>query len=79
MVGDPVKCKMISDWLLDNYGIYIQPINYPTVARGTERLRITPTPHHDTGHIGALTEALSDVWQTLDLPTASRYAAIAAE
>ena len=62
MVGDPVKCKMISDWLLDNYGIYIQPINYPTVPRGTERLRITPSPVHSDADIDKLVQALSELW-----------------
>jgi len=62
MVGDPVKCKMISDWLLDNYGIYIQPINYPTVPRGTERLRITPSPVHSDADIDRLVKALSELW-----------------
>jgi 5-aminolevulinate synthase len=62
MVRDPVKCKMISDWLLDNYGIYIQPINYPTVPRGTERLRITPSPVHSDADIARLVKALSELW-----------------
>lgn len=62
MVGDPVKCKMISDWLLDNYDIYIQPINYPTVPRGTERLRITPSPLHSDADITRLVTALSELW-----------------
>jgi 5-aminolevulinate synthase len=62
MVGDPVKCKMISDWLLDHYGIYIQPINYPTVPRGTERLRITPSPVHSDADIVKLVQALSELW-----------------
>jgi 5-aminolevulinate synthase len=68
MVRDPDLCKQASDILLDRYGIYIQPINYPTVARGTERLRITPTPAHDTGLIRQLADAMTSVWQELDLP-----------
>jgi 5-aminolevulinate synthase len=68
MVGDPDLCKRASDLLLERHGIYIQPINYPTVPRGTERLRITPTPAHDARLIGQLADAFVAVWQELDLP-----------
>lgn len=67
LVGDAEKCKAASDLLLTEHRIYIQPINYPTVARGMERLRITPTPHHNDRLIDALAEALVDVWERLDL------------
>jgi 5-aminolevulinate synthase len=76
-VGDPEKCKQASDLLLEEHGIYIQPINYPTVAKGTERLRITPSPYHDDALIDALAEALLDTWKRLGLPL--RYRALAAE
>jgi 5-aminolevulinate synthase len=67
MVGDPHKCKRISDWLLENHGIYVQPINYPTVPKGTERLRITPSPVHSDGDCDKLLHALSDIWSQCEL------------
>ena len=75
MVGDAAKCKYLSDILMAEHGIYIQPINYPTVPKGTERLRITPSPVHSAADIDALIDALEDLWakcQLARLPLAAQ-------
>jgi 5-aminolevulinate synthase len=67
IIGCAHKCRMISDTLMADYGIYIQPINYPTVPRGTERLRITPSPVHTAADIDRLISALSALWTQCQL------------
>jgi 5-aminolevulinate synthase len=71
LVGCPVKAKRISDILLAEYGLYVQPINYPTVPRGTERLRFTPGPHHTGEMMDELTSALLEIWDRLELQLAA--------
>ena len=75
LVGDPVHCKAVSDMLLDRFAIYVQPINYPTVPRGTERLRITPTPVHSDADIDALVVALGALWTECELARGARVVA----
>lgn len=70
MVGDPVKAKKISDILLAEYGVYVQPINYPTVPRGTERLRFTPGPQHSEAMMRELTVALVEIWERMEMRVA---------
>ena len=77
LVADPVRCKALTDVLLDRYGIYVQPINYPTVPRGTERLRLTPSPQHTEADIDALVRALSELWSQCPLALMESLAAAA--
>jgi 5-aminolevulinate synthase len=78
MVGDPVHCKAIADALLDRYGIYVQPINYPTVPRGSERLRLTPTPQHTAEQMDHLVRALTELWEACPVAN-GQYVRLAAE
>jgi 5-aminolevulinate synthase len=71
LVGDPVRCKQVTDTLMQRHAIYVQPINYPTVPRGTERLRLTPSPLHNDTEMDRLVAALSEIWAEYNLKRAA--------
>jgi 5-aminolevulinate synthase len=77
LVGDPVQCKALTDALLDRFGIYVQPINYPTVPRGTERIRLTPSPLHTDEDMDKLIAALGVLWQEMGLRSGHVWCEIA--
>ena len=78
IVGDPVHCKAVTDTLLDRYGIYVQPINYPTVPKGTERIRLTPGPVHTDEQMDYLVDALTELWERCPVAN-DTYVRLAAE
>jgi len=78
LVGNPVHCKAVTDALLDDHGVYVQPINYPTVPRGTERLRFTPTPNHTDAHIEHLVQSMTQLWDACPVGK-DNYVRLAAE
>jgi len=78
MVGDPVHCKAVTDTLLTRHGIYVQPINYPTVPKGTERMRLTPSPVHTNAQMDVLVDALSELWNACPVAQ-GHYVRLAAE
>ena len=77
-IGDPVHCKAVTDALLEHYAIYAQPINYPTVPRGTERIRLTPSPVHNEAQVEQLISALTELWQACPVAK-GEYVRLAAE
>jgi 5-aminolevulinate synthase len=78
MVGCPIHCKAVTDTLLRRYGIYVQPINYPTVSKGTERMRLTPSPVHSDEQMARLIDALDELWAACPVPNGA-HVRLAAE